>query len=220
MALEIGAPAGEAVFLVRIEHDSHRAARPQVELLHQPQRFPRHDAAAAVVGRAGADVPRIEVTAHDDDLIRPFPAADLADDVGGIGIGQELGLHLQADANLRAAVLHPLQALGVLDRDGGAGNLRHAFGVAQSAGVRRAQARRTDGADERRDGAKFRRPRRSASFDTARFRRSYVNGNVEENDLAAHASSRRHRARRTSARPAPRLRRLQPACRRCCRGRA
>ena len=35
------------------------------ELLHQPQRFPRHDAAAAIVARAGADVPRVEVAADD-----------------------------------------------------------------------------------------------------------------------------------------------------------
>ena len=119
VALEVGASAGEAVLFVGEEHDAHRAARPQVELLHQPQRFPRHDAAAAVVCRAGADVPGIEVAADDDDFVGPLAAADLADDVRRVGIGQELGLHLQADADLRAAVLHALQALGVLDRDRG-----------------------------------------------------------------------------------------------------
>ncbi len=126
------------------------------------------------------------MAAHDDDLIRPFPAADLADDVGGISIGQEPGVHFQADTNLRAAVLHPLQALRVLDGDGGAGNLRHPFRVAQSAGVGRAQAGWADGADERGDGAKLRRPRwpRASILHGFGIRGE---GNVEENDLAAHA---------------------------------
>ena len=92
----------------------------------------------------------------DHDFVGQLAAADLADDVGRVGVGEEVRLHLEPDPRRRAAVLHALQPVGVLDRDRGGRNLRLTLGVAERAGVRRAQAGRADGADERRNRAERR----------------------------------------------------------------
>ena len=97
MLIAIGEAAAAAVLFVGEQHHAHGAPRPQVQLLHDPQRFPRHHAAAAIVGRAGADVPRVEMAADDDDFVRLLAAADFADDVRRFRVGVEMRLHLQPD---------------------------------------------------------------------------------------------------------------------------
>ena len=111
--------AAPAVLLVGPQHDADGAPRAEVQLLHQPQRFPRRDAPAAIVGRPRADVPRIEVPADDDHFVRQLAAADLADDVRGVGVGEEARLHHQLQPDRRSAIHHPLQTRGVLGRHGG-----------------------------------------------------------------------------------------------------
>ena len=150
---EIGSRAGQPVLLVREQHDTHGTPRPEVQRLHQPQGLPRHHASAAVVGRSGADVPRIEVAADDDDFFRALAAANLGDDVRGVRVGEKPRVHFQAQRDLRAAVLHALESIGVLGGDGGRGDLRLAVSVAQGARVRCPQPRRSDGSHQRGDGA-------------------------------------------------------------------
>ena len=147
-------------------------------------------------------------------------AADLADDVEGVGVGQEPRLHPQPQADPGAAVLHPLQPLGVLGR--------HRRGRESSAARRRSGARRcaasagpagpTD-ADQHRDRAARRRARRAVAAigDGLAVGRER---HVEEDDAALDAIARRRRAPRSCGRRADRPRRRRPACRRCCRGRA
>ena len=130
------------------------------------------------------------MAADDDDLVGTLAPADLADDVGRVGVGQELGLHLQPDPDLRAAVLHALQPLGVLGRDRRRRDLRRALGVAQRAGVRRAQAGRADRADEHGDGAERGRARWSGG--AVLHRLAVVRErDVEEDDLAARGGAGR-----------------------------
>ena len=57
VGVAVGEPSAPAVLLVGKENDPDGSARPQAELLHQTQRLPRDDAPAAIVARAGADVP-------------------------------------------------------------------------------------------------------------------------------------------------------------------
>src|SRR5205814_8573996 len=114
MLLAVRQPAASAVLLVRPEHDAHRSPRPQVQLLHDPQRLPRDDAASAVVGGAGADVPRVEVAADDDDLLGLLASADLADNVRRRNVWLEMRLHRQTHDDAIAAVGHALQTIGVL----------------------------------------------------------------------------------------------------------
>ena len=87
MLLGVRGGAAQAVLFVGQQHDAHRPARPDAELLHQPQRLPRDDAADAVVGGAGADVPRVEMAAEQHDLVRLLAPADLADDVRRLDVG-------------------------------------------------------------------------------------------------------------------------------------
>ena len=93
--------AAQAVLLVREQHHAHGPPRADIQLLHQPRGFPRHDAPHAIVRRAGADVPRIEVAADEHDLVRQLAPANLADHVGRFDVGLEARLHL-AGARARA----------------------------------------------------------------------------------------------------------------------
>ena len=170
MLISIRGDAAAAVLLVRPEDHANGPARAEVQLLPDPQRFPRHHASAAIIGRAGADIPRIEVAADDDHFVGPLAAADLADDVGRFGVGLEVSLHLQPHHHFVAAVGHPLQAVGVLGGDGGRGDLLHVARVLERAGVRRAKAGRSDRANQHRDrpvtrGARW--PTRSESHGLA-----------------------------------------------------
>src|SRR6185295_6771987 len=190
MLIAIAETAAAAVLLVVPQHDAHGAARPEIQLLHQPHRLPGDDAAATIVGGAGADVPRIQVAADDDDLLGPLASADLADDVRRRRVGLEVRLHLQPDDDAAAAIGHALQAIGVLGADRRGGNLRRVAGVAEGAGVRRPQSARTDRAHQYRDGAVARgarRPHRSEADGLA------VAGerDVEQDD----APARRRRSR-------------------------
>ena len=90
--------AASAVLLVGPQHDADRAPRAEVQLLHQAQGFPRRDAPAAIVGRSRADVPRIEVPADDDHFVGQLAAANLADDVRRVGVGEELAPPSSASA--------------------------------------------------------------------------------------------------------------------------
>ena len=133
--ISIGNPAPSAVLFVGPQDDPDGSAGPHAELLHQPDRFPGRHAPAAVVARAGADVPGIDVSANDHDLVGPFSSAPITDHVGRFGIGFEMRLHLQPDGDARAAVGHPLQAIGVLRGDGRRRNLRRVLGILERSGV-------------------------------------------------------------------------------------
>jgi hypothetical protein len=122
----------------------------QAELDQQSRRVHRHDAAAAVIGAAVADVPGVDVAADDDDLVGQLAAADLCDRVAADGVGQQPGAERELHGDLLAAGDEAGEQLGVLERQRGRGELRHALGVAQGAGVRRAQARGGDRADQHR----------------------------------------------------------------------
>ena len=176
-------PPRIAVLLVGEEHDAHRAARPQVELLHQPHRLPRHDAAAAVVGRARADVPRVEVAADDDDLVRQLAAAHLADDVVRDWRRDRSALPSRASRG-RARRGPAAAASGRRPRPESPPPESSARRPRSSsrAGVRRAQAGRADRAHEHRDRAELRRARRARRDDTRRVCAVVRERHVEEHD--------------------------------------
>jgi hypothetical protein len=161
------------------------AARAQVQRLQQPRHLPRDDAAAAVVVRALPHVPRVEVAADEDDLVRLLSAFKLRDDVGRLGVGQEARLHPEAQAGALAAVVHALQHLRALDGDGGRGNLRAVLRVAERARVRRLKADGRDGADDGGDRAVLRRARGARAAVADRLAVG-GEGRVVDDYLAAH----------------------------------
>src|SRR6185295_18552109 len=128
------------VLFVGPQHDAHGAARPQVQLLHDAERFPRHHASAAIVGRTGPDVPRVEVTADDDDFLGTFAPADLGDDIGGLDVRLDVPLHPQPHDYAIAAGGHAIEGVGVFAADRGGRNARRAGLVLDRAGVREAQS--------------------------------------------------------------------------------
>jgi hypothetical protein len=150
-------PAAAAVFLVREQDDPDRPPRPQAELFHQAQRFPGRHAPAAIVGCPGADVPRIEMPADEHDFLRRLPSTQLADDVVRLAVRLEMRFHGELDANPDAALLQPLEPIGVFGRERHCRNLRDARLIARGARMRRPQAGRSDRSDQHRDRAERRR---------------------------------------------------------------
>ena len=95
----------------------------------------------------------------------------------------ESRLHPQPDAHAPAAIGDPLHALGVFGRDRRGRNLRDAVRVVHAAGVRRAQARRADGAHEHGHRPVTRRRAGAAGAVLVRLAVARVD-RVEEHDLA------------------------------------
>ena len=85
------------------------------------------------------------MAAHDDDLVGQLASTDLSDQVEGVGVGKEPGLHPQPQAHPCAAVVHPLKAVGILRGHRGGRDLRLVVRVPKGSGMRGPQARRADG---------------------------------------------------------------------------
>ena len=104
-----------------------------------------------------ADVPRIVVSADDDNFIRPLASANLADHVRRLGVRLEMRRHRQLDGDVPAHS-HPIQAIRVFRRHGGRGNLRCVVGILEGAGVRQPESVEPDGSNQHADGTVRRRP--------------------------------------------------------------
>ena len=151
--------AGEAVLLAGEQHHPDGSARDEARGAQQPHRLHHRDAAGAVVGCARPDVPRVDVGAEQDDLLRQLAAAQLADDVCARRVRQRPRPERQRDLD-RPAARQACQEVRVLDGHRRGGNLAYSGLVAQRAGVRRAQADRRHRADEGGDGPAAGRLRR------------------------------------------------------------
>ena len=148
----VGEASPQPVLLVGEQHDAHRSSRAQVQCLHQPQRFPRDDAAAAIVDGAGAHVPGVEVTADQDDFVRTLAPDNLADHVGGIGVPVHRGVHPEAQSDALSPGRQALEAQSVLDGNCGRGNPWGVGSIGQHPGVRSPQAIDAHRAHEARGG--------------------------------------------------------------------
>ncbi len=93
------------------------------------------------------------MAAQHDHLVRLLAAPQLRDHVGGVRVGEGVGLHAQAHHDPPAARGQPLQSVGVLGGQRGGRDLGHARLVAQDARVGRAQTGRAHRADEGRPRA-------------------------------------------------------------------
>ena len=155
-----------------------------------------------------------------DDLLRPLASAKLADDVVGLAVGLEVRLHRQLHADRHAAVLQPLEAVGVLGGNRRRGNLRPLSArsaVAPVCGVRSpvGPTERTSTATAPSAAA------REGPLGSIRHRRAVVGErDVEEHDLALRRRRRVSRDRRSRARRGRRLRCRPAGCPPSCRGRA
>ena len=156
MRLRVRARSREAVLLVRERDDAKRAARPLRELPDEARRFDRDPEARGVVHGALPEVPRIEVAAEEDDLLRLLAARDLADDVRRDGVGKRPGREREAHAYGPPVGEQAVDEVGVGIREGRGRNLRDSLFVAQRARVRESRVRRGHGADEDAHGAQLR----------------------------------------------------------------
>src|SRR5437764_2512502 len=104
----VGDASARAVLLVRKQHDADRSARTKAQLFEQTHGLPRGDDASAVVLRARAHVPRINVAADDYDLVGLLSTFEFGDDVCRLGVGQKVRTHLEVKPRVLAALLHSL----------------------------------------------------------------------------------------------------------------
>ena len=135
VGVAVGVGAAQAVLLVGEQHQPHRPAGLDAELLHQAQPLPGDDAPDGVVRGAGGGVPRVEVAADEHDLVRPLAADELANHVG-VSASASAPLHLQPHPHRPAAADDAVDAHGVLHRDGRRRNPRCLVAVLHAAGVR------------------------------------------------------------------------------------
>ena len=83
----------------------------QAELHDKMCRFERGDDPGAIVLRAGAYIPGIDVAAHHYDFFRLFRAANFTNHVGGIGIGKHVAFHFQMDLDDVAGIRQALDQM-------------------------------------------------------------------------------------------------------------
>ena len=183
--LGIADPAAQPVLLVGPRHEADRSTRLDAEPLHETQHLPRGHDTARIIHRALAHVPRINVAAEHDDLVRLLSALEVGDDVARRRIGEQLRAHHELDAHGQPARLQPVQHPGILHRDRGGGNLRHRRVVAQPTGVRARDAERPDRTQQHRHRARL--GGRTRTERAVLHRRAVVGErHVEQHDLALH----------------------------------
>ena len=141
------------------KHDANGPPRLQAQLLDQRHGLKRGHDSAAVVIRALADVPGIDVASQHHHFFRLLAPANLAHHVMRIGVGLLVRFHHQPHAHRRSAAHQPFDHGGIFDAQGRRGNLRHAVGVVQRSGVRGLQTVVGHRPDQHRDRAEFRRTR-------------------------------------------------------------
>ena len=156
MRLGVGATAEQALFLVGEGDHANGAARCAFEIADQRTRRHRDGDAGAVVDRAGAEIPGIEMAADHDDFVGQFAPADFADDVVGGLLAVQTGIDVQADLHRLAAAKHVRQQVGVGIRQRRRRNLLPAIGITHHAGMRHAVRIGADRADDHGDRALLR----------------------------------------------------------------
>ena len=128
--VDVRARAVEALLLAGPEADADRAARLHVQGLQDPHDFHRDDRAGAVVRRARAAVPRVEVGADHHDLVLLVGARDLGDRVPlHLVFVDERGLHVELELHGDVAVEQPGDAPEVLRLHREPRRRRHGLGL-------------------------------------------------------------------------------------------
>ena len=154
VTVTIVAGAVEAVFFIAEQHHAHRAARALAEALQQPSGGGDDGHAGAVVQRALAQVPAVEMGADEHDLVREVGARHFADHVVRGGVDIALRLQVQLQTQRLALCVQSGHGVGVGHRHGKGRDARHADFIAHGAGVGDALAsgggRGADGADGQR----------------------------------------------------------------------
>ena len=88
-------PASDSVFFIHEKHYPNGSLWLDVEVAEYSKQFHRLHATGAVIVRALTVVPRIEVTANNDDLIRKFAAFDFGNYIMRWFIGECFAIHDQ-----------------------------------------------------------------------------------------------------------------------------
>ena len=124
------------------------------------------------------------MTAEQHDLVGPFAADDLANDIGRLDVGLATSLEQQAKADTTAAPCEAHEPIGILGGNRRRRNRRHFGHVVHASGVRGTQSDRTDRSNEHRNGTVLRGRPRAAIPVRHRLGVAAVH-HVEQHDLAA-----------------------------------
>jgi hypothetical protein len=157
----------------------------QSQLLDDGRRFERGHDAAAIVLRARAHVPGIDMAAHHHDFIGLLAPWDFAHHVGGIGVRKHVRLHIQMHGDGFAGIRQALDERGIFEGDGGGGNLGIRFGIIQRAGVGGLHGQRPDRSDQHGHRAQLGRARGARAAIDHRLAVSFIR-HIEQHDLAGH----------------------------------
>jgi hypothetical protein len=131
-----------AVFFVHPEDHADRPLWLEPALPNHVHRRERRHNAGAVVLRALAHVPAIDVSAEDDHLLGVFAADDLTHDIRLHDWRFHVRLHGEVDLDRLAFALQARQHQRVFGGDGGGGYFRLLLVVDEGAGVRQLHGQR------------------------------------------------------------------------------
>src|ERR1019366_7873560 len=190
VSLGIGLVSAAAIFLVHPGDDAQRAAGADMQALEQFGGRHGDDDARAVVDGAATDVPGIEMTGDNDDLLGMLAALEIGDDVVAGGVRKALRGEREVHANA-ALGGEVFDQIGIFGGESGGGN----SGGNAVPSVRQAIVGASDGTNKRGGGAKFSGRSGAVSAIANGFAVSLechagegfalVEGNVEEDNFAA-----------------------------------
>ncbi len=95
------------------------------------------------------------MAAEHDDLLGPLASAKLGHHVARRNVREGLRVHLEADGDALAALLHAVEHPGILGCEGGMGDLGNAWIVRHGTGVGGVDRKRPGGANQRGDGTRL-----------------------------------------------------------------
>src|SRR6185437_13419849 len=137
VSVAISIAAARSVFFVSVEYRPNCAAWSESKFFKQSHCFPGDNDSAAVILCALAHIPRIQVSAKQDDFLRLLRTLDLSDNVCRLGVGQKFGFHFKPQRRPLTAIIHSLQQLRAFDRNRSGGNFRLLLVISHGASVRR-----------------------------------------------------------------------------------
>lgn len=184
--IAIGEAATGAVFFVGPEDDADGALGAEAEFLEEDEGLQGGDAAARVIVSTSADVPAIKVAGDDDDFVGLLTAAQLADDIGAVSVGESLGFALVVDDDTFATGDEALEEAEAFLGEGSGGDERGVRIDSGGAGVSRVVGGDAGAADQDGFGAELGGARGARAAESARDAVADP-GRMEEDDLAFNA---------------------------------
>jgi len=90
--------SAQSIFFVREEYDPHRSSRTRGQSHHDARRIEYRRTTCSIIERPHTGIPRIEMRAKEDNLVRLFSTGDFTDDICTFGIRKRFAFERHGQA--------------------------------------------------------------------------------------------------------------------------